>query len=39
VPWVGGDEYEREPSRALVSNQRAKDVLGWQPSYGWKQSN
>jgi UDP-glucose 4-epimerase len=39
VPWVGGAAYEHEPSRALVSNQRAKDVLGWQPSYGWKQSN
>lgn len=35
VPWRGGPEYEREPQRALVSNQRAKELLGWQPKYGW----
>lgn len=35
VPWRGGVEYEENPRRALVSNQRAKDVLGWQPKYGW----
>ena len=35
VPWRGGPEYERDPQRALVSNQRAKDLLGWQPHYGW----
>ncbi|MCB0079913.1 MAG: NAD(P)-dependent oxidoreductase, partial [Caldilineaceae bacterium] len=35
VPWQGGDEYEADPYRALVSNQRAKALLGWQPQYGW----
>lgn len=35
VPWRGGAEYDLNPRRALVSNQRAKDVLGWQPQYAW----
>lgn len=35
VPWRGGSEYDANPQRALVSNQRAKDLLGWQPKYGW----
>jgi len=35
VPWRGGPEYDLNPQRALVSNQRAKDLLGWQPQYGW----
>ncbi|MEZ4677765.1 MAG: NAD(P)-dependent oxidoreductase [Caldilineaceae bacterium] len=35
VPWRGGVEYEVNPRRALVSNQRAKDILGWQPQYSW----
>ena len=35
VPWRGGPEYEANPQRALVSNQRAKDILGWQPQYKW----
>ncbi|MCB0064780.1 MAG: hypothetical protein KDE19_21800, partial [Caldilineaceae bacterium] len=35
VPWRGGAAYEQDPRRALVSNQRAKDLLGWQPRYGW----
>lgn len=36
VPWVGGPEYDAEPYRALVSNRRAKEVLGWQPQYAWE---
>ena len=36
VPWVGGPEYDQDPSRALVSNQRAKEVLGWQPQFRWR---
>ena len=36
VPWVGGTEYDQDPYRALVSNQRAKAVLGWQPQYRWQ---
>lgn len=36
VPWVGGPAYEQDPYRALVSNQRAKAVLGWQPQYRWR---
>lgn len=35
VPWRGGPEYDANPQRALVSNQRAKQILGWQPRYGW----
>ena len=35
VPWRGGEEYEREPFRALVDNSGAKQVLGWQPRYSW----
>lgn len=35
VPWRGGPEYDVNPQRALVSNQRAKDLLGWQPEHGW----
>ncbi len=35
VPWRGGPEYAANPQLALVSNQRAKDILGWQPRYGW----
>lgn len=35
VPWRGGMEYEENPRRALVSNQRAKEILGWQPEHGW----
>jgi UDP-glucose 4-epimerase len=35
VPWRGGAEYAREPNRALVSNERAKAVLGWAPRYRW----
>ena len=38
VPWVGGPEYESEPYRALVSNRRAKEVLGWQPKYAWERA-
>ncbi|MBX3013229.1 MAG: NAD(P)-dependent oxidoreductase [Caldilineaceae bacterium] len=36
VPWVGGPEYDQDPFRALVSNQRAKDILGWRPQYRWR---
>jgi len=35
VPWRGGPEYDADPQRALVSTQRAKQILGWQPRYGW----
>lgn len=35
VPWRGGAEYEAEPRRALLSNARAKKVLGWRPQYRW----
>ncbi|MCB0064066.1 MAG: NAD(P)-dependent oxidoreductase [Caldilineaceae bacterium] len=35
VPWRGGPAYDQDPQRALVSNQRAKKILGWQPLYGW----
>jgi nucleoside-diphosphate-sugar epimerase len=38
VPWVGGPEYDANPQKALVSNQRAKAVLGWQPQHGWPES-
>lgn len=37
VEWRGGEEYEREPFRALVDNSRAKAVLGWQPRYRWQE--
>jgi UDP-glucose 4-epimerase len=35
VPWRGGPEYETDPFRALVTTQRARDVLGWRPHYSW----
>ena len=31
----GGPEYEAHPRRALVSNQRAKSILGWAPQHVW----
>jgi len=37
VEWRGGDEYVREPFRALVDNSHAKAVLGWQPRYSWQE--
>jgi len=37
VEWRGGEEYVREPFRALVDNSRAKAVLGWQPRYRWQE--
>lgn len=39
VPWRGGPEYDLHPRRALVSNQRAKTLLGWQPQYVWTFDN
>ncbi len=35
VPWRGGDEYVANPRRALVSNRRAKAILGWEPEHEW----
>ncbi len=37
VPWRGGEVYEQQPFRALVDNSRAKQVLGWQPRYSWRE--
>ncbi len=36
VEWRGGAEYDGQPFKALVDNQRAKDILGWQPQYKWR---
>lgn len=36
VPWRGGPEYDANPFKALVDTSRAKQVLGWQPQYGWR---
>lgn len=35
IPWRGGTEYDENPRLALVSNQRAKEILGWQPEHEW----
>ena len=31
VPWRGGAEYESQPFRTLLDNQRAKRTLDWHP--------
>lgn len=36
VPWQGGPEYEADPFKALVTTRLAKEVLGWQPRYRWR---
>jgi UDP-glucose 4-epimerase len=36
VDWHGGYEYEREPYKALINTQLAKEVLQWIPRYRWR---
>lgn len=36
VPWRGGAEYDADPYKALVTTRLAKEVLGWQPQYSWR---
>lgn len=35
VPWRGGEEFRRDPYRALVDINRAQKVLGWSPRRTW----
>jgi nucleoside-diphosphate-sugar epimerase len=35
VAWRGGDEFRRDPYRALVDISRAQKVLGWSPHHTW----
>jgi nucleoside-diphosphate-sugar epimerase len=35
VPWRGGDEFGRDPYRALVDIARAQQLLGWSPRRTW----
>jgi len=35
VPWRGGDEFHRDPYRALVDITRAQKILGWSPCRSW----
>jgi UDP-glucose 4-epimerase len=36
VPWRGGDEYDREPYRALVDTRPAQTILDWRPKVRWR---
>jgi nucleoside-diphosphate-sugar epimerase len=36
VPWRGGEEYERDPYRALLDSRRARQLLGWKPEVRWR---
>ncbi len=36
IEWRGGAEYESDPYKGLVANDRAKEVLGWAPQYRWR---
>lgn len=33
--WRGGDEFDSDPYRTLLSNEAAKQLLGWAPSHLW----
>ncbi len=33
VPWRGGEEYDRDPFRALLDNANAKRALSWSPRF------
>jgi UDP-glucose 4-epimerase len=35
VEWRGGDEFHRDPYRALVDISRAQKILGWSPRRTW----
>jgi len=35
VAWRGGDEFRRDPYRALVDISRAQKILGWSPRRTW----
>ncbi|MBT3268605.1 NAD(P)-dependent oxidoreductase [Candidatus Poribacteria bacterium] len=36
VPWRGGEEYNDDPYRALVSIDNARRALGWEPQHTWR---
>ncbi|MBU8913166.1 MAG: NAD(P)-dependent oxidoreductase [Spirochaetales bacterium] len=36
VEWRGGDFKNREPFASLVDTRQAKKLLGWLPSYRWR---
>lgn len=36
VEWRGGQEYEQQPYKALVSTRRAQEVLNWIPRHKWR---
>jgi UDP-glucose 4-epimerase len=36
IDWRGGAEYEADPYKALVNNDRARQVLGWEPQFRWR---
>jgi nucleoside-diphosphate-sugar epimerase len=36
VEWRGGEDYDKDPMRALLNTQRARRILGWTPFYTWK---
>ncbi len=35
VEWRGGNEFDENPFRTLLSNDAAKRVLSWQPKHLW----
>jgi UDP-glucose 4-epimerase len=35
VAWRGGEEFRRDPYRALVDISRAQKILGWSPRRTW----
>ena len=36
VEWRGGAEYDKDPYRALIDIDGARNVLDWSPEYTWK---
>lgn len=36
VPDVRGDVFARNPNAGVFDIQHARDVLGYEPEYGWR---
>lgn len=36
VEWRGAKEYQERPYKALVINDRAKEILNWTPRHKWR---
>ena len=38
IPWVGGPHYLDDRYRALIDSSAARDDLGWEPAYSWRET-